>query len=175
MNFMLTIRFSRVGKKNQAQFRIVLQEHTANPKGRHVEVLGSWDPHRKVGVFKDEKIKSWIGKGAKLSDTVHNLLVKQGIIKDKKRAIKISKPKEATEQPAQGGSASGGKVEEKTEAEVKTEEKPKAEVKEEKKVEKEAEAQEKPEEEKKTKTETKVEKSTENKPEEKKDEEAKKE
>ncbi|KKQ00443.1 MAG: hypothetical protein US09_C0011G0001, partial [Candidatus Moranbacteria bacterium GW2011_GWD1_36_198] len=39
---MLTIRFSRVGRKNKAQFRVVLQQHTAAPTGRHVAVLGSY-------------------------------------------------------------------------------------------------------------------------------------
>lgn len=68
------------------------------PGGRHVEVLGSWDPHIKKGVFKDEKIKYWIGKGAQISDSVYNLLVKQGIIEGKKRAIKIKKAVPAEEQ-----------------------------------------------------------------------------
>ncbi len=91
---MLTIRFNRVGKKNKAQFRIVLQEHTITPGGRHVEVLGSWDPHLKKGVFKSEKIKEWIAKGAQVSDSVWNLLIKKGIIKGKKRSIKTKKSAE---------------------------------------------------------------------------------
>lgn len=90
---MLTIRFSRTGRKNKAQFRIVLQEHTVAPTGRHIAVLGSWDPHQKIGTFKIEKIKEWISKGAQVSTTVHNLFVKQGIIEAKKRAIKMEKPK----------------------------------------------------------------------------------
>ena len=94
---MLTIRFSRVGKKNKAQFRIVLQEHTASPKGRHVEVLGSYDPHQKKGVFKAERIKYWISKGVKISDSVYNLFVRQGIISGKKRAKKIKTKAKAGE------------------------------------------------------------------------------
>lgn len=88
---MLTIRFNRTGKKNRAHFRIVLQERAVAPGGRHVEILGSWDPHIKKGVFKDEKIKYWIGKGAQISDSVYNLLIKQGIIEGKKRAVKTKK------------------------------------------------------------------------------------
>lgn len=96
---MLTIRFTRVGKRNRAQFKIALQEKTVAPGGRHVEMLGSYDPHRKVGVFKEERIKYWISKGAQLSDTVHNLLVSKKIISAKKRAIKIKakKKEEKTE------------------------------------------------------------------------------
>ena len=92
---MLTIRFARVGRKNKAQFRIVLQEHTIAPTGRHIDVLGSYDPHSKKGVYKAEKIKEWISKGAQVSDSVYNLFVKEGVVEGKKRAIKMEKPKVA--------------------------------------------------------------------------------
>lgn len=89
---MLTIRFARVGRKNRAQFRIVLQEHTLAPTGRHVAVLGSYDPHQKVAVLKADKIKEWITKGAQVSDSAYNLFVKEGVIEGKKRAVKMEKP-----------------------------------------------------------------------------------
>ncbi len=91
---MLTIRFNRIGRKNKAYFRIVLQEHTVAPGGRHIEVLGSWDPHQKRGVFQAERIQEWLKKGAQVSDSVWNLLIRQGIIKGKKRPIKIAKASE---------------------------------------------------------------------------------
>jgi small subunit ribosomal protein S16 len=109
---MLTIRFARVGKKKKAQFKIMLQEHTAAPGGRHVEVLGSYDPHKKVAVLKEDRIKFWLSKGAQNSDTVHNLLVSKGLVKEKKRTVKV--PKKPIEET---------KVEEKVET-VKTEVKP---------------------------------------------------
>lgn len=88
---MLTIRFSRVGRKNKAQFRVVLQQHTAAPTGRHVAVLGSYDPHQKIAVLKADKIKEWIAKGAQVSNSAYNLFVKEGVIDGKKRAIKMVK------------------------------------------------------------------------------------
>ncbi|MCD6149448.1 30S ribosomal protein S16 [bacterium] len=91
---MLVIRFSRVGKKNRAQFRIVAQERTAAPSGKHIEILGSYDPHFKKGVFKKERIEYWIKNGAQISDSVYNVLVKQGVIKGKKRFVKITPKKE---------------------------------------------------------------------------------
>lgn len=96
---MLTIRFTRVGKRNRAQFKIALQEKTVAPGGRHVEILGSYDPHRKVAVLKEERIKYWISKGAQLSDTAHNFLVSKKIISAKKRPVKIKvkKKEEKTE------------------------------------------------------------------------------
>lgn len=90
---MLTIRFIRVGKRNRAQFKIALQEKIVAPGGRHVEILGSYDPHIKKTVLKEDRIKYWIAKGAQLSDTVHNLLVSKKVISDKKRLVKMKKKK----------------------------------------------------------------------------------
>lgn len=98
---MLTIRFNRTGRKNHAQFRVVVQEHTVAPGGRHVEVVGSYNPHQKVAVLKAERITYWLGQGAQLSDSAFNLFVKEGVIKsDKKRAVKIARPVKAEEAPA---------------------------------------------------------------------------
>jgi len=118
---MLTIRFNRVGKKNKSYYRIVLQEHTIAPGGRHIEVLGSYDPHMKKAVLKADKIKEWIGKGAQVSDTAYNLFVKEGVIEGKKRVKKV--PKKKVEEKIDEPKVEGSKTEEKKE-EAKVEEKP---------------------------------------------------
>lgn len=135
VNIMLTIRFARVGKKNKAQFRIVLQEHTVAPGGRHVEVLGSYDPHSKQALIKEDRVKYWIKTGAQMSDTVFNLLVSKGVITGEKRKVKI--PAKKIEKAEEGKEAvkTEGKAEEKpavpeTPADKKSEvEKPKEEEK----------------------------------------------
>lgn len=96
---MLAIRFNRIGKKNQAAFRIVLQEKTKAPGRKHVEMLGSYEPHMKQVVLKKERILYWLGQGAQASDSVHNLLVKEGVVTELKRAIKMEKPA-VKEEPA---------------------------------------------------------------------------
>ena len=107
---MLTIRFARVGKKNKAQFKIMLQEKTAAPGGRHVEILGSHDPHLKKTVLKEDRIKFWLEKGAQTSDTVHNLLVAKSVISDKKRSVKLP-AKKVEEVPASAPAAADKPVE----------------------------------------------------------------
>jgi len=92
---MLAIRFNRVGKRNRAHFRIVVQEHTIAPGGTHVEVLGSYDPHLKKSVLKADRIKYWIEKGAQTSESAHNLFLKEGIIEGKKKPIYMKQPKKA--------------------------------------------------------------------------------
>ena len=92
---MLTIRFNRIGKKNKAYFRLVVQEHTIAPGGGHVEILGSYDPHLKKDSLKPERIKYWVAKGVKFSDTAFNFLVSKGLVNGPKRTVKLPKKVEA--------------------------------------------------------------------------------
>ena len=112
---MLAIRFNRTGKRNQASFRVVLQEKGKAPGRRHVEILGSWNPHTKETVLKNDRILYWIGQGAEVSDSVHNLLVKNSVIEGTKRAIKMEKPA-VKEQSADNSQQSAVNAEEKKEA-----------------------------------------------------------
>ncbi len=82
---MLTIRFQRVGRKNDPAFRIVVLEKARSPKaGNPLQVLGSHNPKTKHTVIDAEKVKHWISKGAQLSGTVNNLFITKGIIEGKK-------------------------------------------------------------------------------------------
>jgi len=81
----LKIRLQRTGRKHEPTFRVVLTDSKNSTKsGRYVEVLGSYDPRKTTEKFEGEKIKEWISKGAKLSPTVHNLLISHNIIEGKK-------------------------------------------------------------------------------------------
>ena len=82
---MLKIRLARIGRKNDPTFRVVVTEHTRGPKsGKHVEILGNYNPKTDTIALEGERILHWISNGAQVSDTVHNLLVGQGIISGKK-------------------------------------------------------------------------------------------
>lgn len=94
---MLMIRLARVGKKKQAYFRLIVSEKTKDTHGDYLENLGHMNPHanpREV-VFKADRIKYWIEKGAQASPTVHNILVEQGLIKADKLRVWKSKKTEA--------------------------------------------------------------------------------
>ncbi|MBI5126807.1 MAG: 30S ribosomal protein S16 [Candidatus Taylorbacteria bacterium] len=81
------IRLQRVGRIHEPKFRVVLTDSKNGPKsGKYVEVLGSYDARIKNDVkqLDVEKIKYWISKGAKLSDTLHNFLVHGKVISGKK-------------------------------------------------------------------------------------------
>lgn len=98
---MLAIRLNRTGKRNRAHFRVVVQEHTKAPGKRHVEIVGSYDPHKKTTILNKDRILYWVSQGAQVSDAVHNMLVREGIVEAKKIAKKMPKPvvKEAAPAP----------------------------------------------------------------------------
>lgn len=85
---MLMIRLQRVGRKHEPTFRVVLTDSKNSTKsGKFLEILGSYDARKSVDVLHGEKIKEWMGKGAQVSDTIHNLLVKHKIVDSKKKNV----------------------------------------------------------------------------------------
>lgn len=82
---MLTIRLSRVGRKNDPSFRVIVVESKRKPQpGNYLEMVGSYNPKGGNVELKGDRIKHWISMGATVSDTVHNLLVTNKIIDAKK-------------------------------------------------------------------------------------------
>ncbi|KKR60673.1 MAG: 30S ribosomal protein S16 [Parcubacteria group bacterium GW2011_GWF2_42_7] len=86
---MLKIRLQRIGRKNDPSFRVVLTDSKNSAKsGRFLELLGTYNPKvsdKKLRTsFYNDRIKYWLSKGAKLSDTMHNFLVHDKAIEGKK-------------------------------------------------------------------------------------------
>ncbi|MBI3335606.1 MAG: 30S ribosomal protein S16 [Candidatus Portnoybacteria bacterium] len=89
---MVKLRLIRVGRRNDPHFRIVAQDVQKAPKGRYLELLGFWSPIQKERKLEKDKILGWLSKGAKPTDTVWNMLVREGVVKGKKVAVH-AKPK----------------------------------------------------------------------------------
>ena len=98
---MLKIRLFRTGKKNQPFFKIVVTEKSKPTRaGRFVEQVGFYNPLTKEKKLIQERIKYWISVGAKPSETIHNMLVKENIIESKKIPVhKKSKKKQEAKEP----------------------------------------------------------------------------
>ena len=74
------IRLARHGLKKRPFYRIVVADSKSPRDGRFLENVGTYNPvldPAKV-VLKQERIKYWIDQGAILTDTVKNLLKKEG-------------------------------------------------------------------------------------------------
>jgi small subunit ribosomal protein S16 len=76
---MLTIRYLRSGRANNASFRIVLTEKSKPCDSGFIKVLGWYNPHTKKVSLDNEAVLSWIDKGASVSNSVAKLLTKNGI------------------------------------------------------------------------------------------------
>lgn len=75
---MLSIRMRRTGSKKRPFFRVVVSEARSKKEGQFIEVLGFYNPRTKPAVVEIEKdrIRYWISKGARPSDSVRTLLKK---------------------------------------------------------------------------------------------------
>ena len=98
---MLAIKLSRIGKKNQPFYRLIISEKGRDPYGMSLEILGSYNPRSKELQVQGERVKYWLSKGAQMTPTVNNLLVEKKIIEGKKaKASKNPKRDEKKEEAA---------------------------------------------------------------------------
>lgn len=99
---MLVIRLKRTGRKNQPSFRVIVTPKQAGgPAGKPKEYLGWFNPFSKSFELKKERISYWLSQGAHPSATMHNLLLKAGIIEGKKIPLhgKEKHPSESAAKP----------------------------------------------------------------------------
>ncbi len=124
---MLIIRLSRVGKKKQPTYRLVISEKARDTQGRSLEILGDYNPRTKVKRFNEERIKYWISKGAQASDSVWNIFLQMKLVDGGKRKV-VPTPKPKVEEAKPEVKAEEKKEEKKEEVkeEPKAEEAPAA-------------------------------------------------
>ncbi len=73
------IRLTRKGSKKKPFYRIVAADSEAPRDGKFIDILGHYDPMKDPAVIKvdEEKLDSWVKKGAHVSEAVKPLLKKQ--------------------------------------------------------------------------------------------------
>ena len=69
------IRLHRLGAKKNPYYRIVVADSRAPRDGRFIEILGNYDPSKTPALVNvdEEKVLSWMSKGAQPTDTVKRL------------------------------------------------------------------------------------------------------
>jgi small subunit ribosomal protein S16 len=74
------IRLARHGAKKRPFYRIVVADVESPRDGRYLENVGTYNPLVEPAevTLKKERIKYWLGQGAIPTDTVRNLLKKEG-------------------------------------------------------------------------------------------------
>ena len=103
---MLTLRFLRSGRRNQAFFRVVLTEKSKPANSGFIKTLGWYNPHTKESSLEKEEVLSWLDKGAKPSNSLAKLLLANQVkhkqivyTKDAKAAPKKKGGKNETPKP----------------------------------------------------------------------------
>ena len=79
---MLRIRLSRVGKKKQPAYRIVVADSRSPRDGSFLKIIGHYNPLTEPTtlVVKEDEAVHWLEKGAKPSDTAAKLLTRIGVM-----------------------------------------------------------------------------------------------
>jgi small subunit ribosomal protein S16 len=93
---LLRIRLRRVGKKKRPAYRVVVADSRAPRDGAFIETLGIYDPLTDPATVKidEEKARKWLSQGARPSETVAKLFVRQGLLA-KKSAESSAEPEQA--------------------------------------------------------------------------------
>ncbi len=108
---MLIIRLARIGRRNESHFRVVLAEKKRAVQKKYIELLGEYHPVYKQNQLKlnKERIEYWLSMGAQISDTVDDMLFREGIGNRAKRKFSTKKKVEAA--PAAAPAAEAKKEE----------------------------------------------------------------
>lgn len=101
---MLTIRFARSGRKNQAFFKLVVAENSQAVQKKFIEKLGYFNPYTDGGkgefVYDKERVLHFIKNGAQMSQTVARKLSKDGLQEAGKFIEqRVTKPKKEQPKP----------------------------------------------------------------------------
>ncbi len=79
---MVKIRLKRMGAKKAPFYRIIVADSRSPRDGKFLENLGTYNPIKIPAeiTIDEEKTLSWLKSGAVPTDTVKNILSKQGIM-----------------------------------------------------------------------------------------------
>ncbi|PIR97728.1 MAG: 30S ribosomal protein S16 [Candidatus Colwellbacteria bacterium CG10_big_fil_rev_8_21_14_0_10_42_22] len=73
---MLAVKLKLIGKKGQHSFRVIVQEKKAKLNGKFVDDLGWYNPHSNQVKIDQEKLKKWLGDGARPTESAEKIIKK---------------------------------------------------------------------------------------------------
>lgn len=76
------IRLTRLGRKKQPFYRIVVADSESPRDGKFLDIVGTYDPLQDPAKIEinDRKLQDWLGKGALPSTTVKSLIKKAAVV-----------------------------------------------------------------------------------------------
>ncbi len=87
------LRLKRMGSKKKPFYRVVAADSRSPRDGKVIEEIGTYNPIVEPAEVKinEELANKWLDNGAQPTDTVRNLLKKQGILANRHNSKKESK------------------------------------------------------------------------------------
>lgn len=78
---MVVIRMIRTGRTNLPLYQIVAADSRSPRNGKFLKKLGNYNPKTSpmLSNLDLEEIKSWVGKGAQLTDTVRTIFKQESV------------------------------------------------------------------------------------------------
>jgi len=76
------IRLKRGGRTHDPYYRIVVMDSRERRQGKEIDIIGYYQPKARpepITKIDKEKLKQWLDKGVRTSDTVRSLIKKAGI------------------------------------------------------------------------------------------------
>jgi small subunit ribosomal protein S16 len=75
------IRLTRMGKKKEPHYRVVVADQRSPRDGKFIEIIGKYHPLEEPSVIEidEDRALAWLRQGAQPSESVTNLLRKVGI------------------------------------------------------------------------------------------------
>ena len=76
------MRLARVGSKKNPIYRVVVADSRSPRDGRFIEIVGRYNPQHNPSLieFDESKVKDWLSKGAKPTESVSRLLKTQNLL-----------------------------------------------------------------------------------------------
>jgi len=70
------MRLTRVGSKKNPIYRVVVADSRSPRDGKFIDIVGRYNPQTNPSLIEldEDKVRDWLGRGAKPSDAVGRLL-----------------------------------------------------------------------------------------------------
>lgn len=98
------LRLTRVGKKKNPMYRVVVADERSSRDGRFIEIIGQYQPlENPSGItIKDDRALYWLSQGAQPTETVYKILTVSGVWEQYEKTrpkgakpFRVSTPKKA--------------------------------------------------------------------------------
>lgn len=90
---MLVIRLSRIGRKGEAKYRVVVKEKRSKRDGDAIDMIGSYEKvsnTKSIQNIDHEKLALWRSRGAQMTSAVEKIVNPEKVVASKPKSKVVS-------------------------------------------------------------------------------------